>query len=92
MFDKNLTAHLAELSKLKFTEKELEKMANEMAEIVNLMDSVNEFETEKTAGANAPLAVDAFRPDKPKSSMPREEVLKSAKSKSETCFKVPKVV
>lgn len=92
MFDKNLTAHLAELSKLEFTEKELEKMANEMAEIVALMDSVNAFENEKTAGANAPLAVDGFRADEPEASMPREEVLKSAKSKSETCFKVPKVV
>lgn len=92
MFDKNLTAHLAELSKLKFTEKELEKMANEMSEIVNLMDTVSGFEMEKTANLNAPLNKDDFRSDVPTDSLPREDVLKSAKSKSDTCFKVPKVV
>ena len=92
MFDKNLTAHLAELSKLKFTEKELEKMANEISDIVNLMGTVSGFETEKTANLNAPLNKDDFRNDLPTDSMPREEVLKSAKSKSDTCFKVPKVV
>lgn len=92
MFDKNLTAHLAELSKLNFTEKELQKMTDEMAEIVSLMDTVNEFETLETAGANAPLKANDFRPDEYTESMPREDILKSAKSKSETCFKVPKVV
>lgn len=92
MFDKNLTAHLAELSKLNFTEKELEKMADEMTEIVALMDTVNGFDDTKTAGTNAPLGLGQFRSDEYTDSMPREDVLKSAKSKSDTCFKVPKVV
>ena len=40
MFDLELTAHLAELSKLAFTEDELKAMAEQMSDIVALMDKV----------------------------------------------------
>ena len=42
MFDLELTAHLAELSKLAFTEDELKAMAEQMSDIVALMDKVKE--------------------------------------------------
>ena len=46
MFDVKQTAHLAELSKLSFTEEELNRITREMDEIVALMDTVADFSAE----------------------------------------------
>ena len=43
MFDSDLTRHLAQLSKITFTDGELQKMTNDMTEIIALMDKVREF-------------------------------------------------
>ncbi len=92
MFDTNLAAHLAELSKLKFTQKELEKITAEMETIVNLMDIVSSFDDSETLGNNEPIELKNTRPDKVDNSMPREEILKNSAEKSDTCFTVPKIV
>ena len=44
MFDSKMTRHLAELSKLNFTDDELEKMTADMTDIIALMDKVCEFD------------------------------------------------
>jgi len=92
MFDTNLTKHLAELSKINFTNDEIAVISNEMSEIVSLMDTVTEYNIDETFASADPVEFSNLRKDEIKDSFPREEILKNAKGKSDTCFKVPKVV
>lgn len=92
MFDTKLTAHLAELSKLEFTPKELEKITGEMDAIVALMDTVADADCENDFAAVCAVGLTDLRADEPQPSMDREDILANAKESADTCFKVPKVV
>ena len=92
MFDIKLTAHLAELSKLKFTDEELLKITKEMDDIVSLMDTVGDFNESDFGEVITPESVDNIRRDEIKPSMQREDVLSNAKNKQGAFFSVPKVV
>ena len=75
--------HIAKLSKLNLTEKELEKYTNELSNInvegikptAHILDIKN-----------------VFRKDEVQPSYDREEILKNAPSKDAGCVSVPKVV
>ena len=92
MFDIKLAKHLAELSKIEFTENELLKITSEMDEIIKLMDTVSDFESNKTAIVNSTVSLENIREDIPTPSLPRKDVLKNASKKDEKAFTVPKVV
>jgi aspartyl-tRNA(Asn)/glutamyl-tRNA(Gln) amidotransferase subunit C len=92
MFDQSLIQHLAELSKISFTEKELSKIAEEMTDIVALMDQVKTFPS--TIEPLEPKATNfsSLREDIPSNSSSPEEILENAKQKKSGLFVVPKVV
>lgn len=92
MFDTSLTAHLAELSKLEFTDDELKKITKEMVDIVALMDTVSDFESTEEFKAVDPSGIDLLRQDQAVDSMDRQDILAGAKENGDTYFKVPKVV
>lgn len=92
MFDVKQTQHLAELSKLCFTEEELQTMTADMQEIVALMDTIADFNTDACLDKENAVDYADLRKDVHTPSLPREAVLANAKEKSATCFKVPKVV
>lgn len=92
MFDTKLTAHLAELSKLEFTDDELNIITKEMDSIVALMDTVSDFNAEGDFKAVNPAGISDLREDSKKESMSREDILANAKENGDTFFKVPKVV
>lgn len=92
MIDTKLTAHLAELSKLAFTEEELTVMTKEMNDIVSLMDTVSDFDATNVFHVTEAVEMKALREDKAKPSMDRQGILANAKEKEDTFFKVPKVV
>ncbi len=90
--DIELTAHLADLSKLAFTPEELAVMTEEMDGIVALMDTVSDFEPCATITQSNGIPLDGCRVDKKTPSLGREELLSNAAEKEKTFFKVPKVV
>ena len=92
MFDTKLTKHLADLSKINFTDDEIDTISGEMTEIVALMDTVTEFNTDETFASADLVEFSNLRKDENNDSFPRDEILKNAKGKSKTCFSVPKVV
>ncbi|MGI6270044.1 MAG: Asp-tRNA(Asn)/Glu-tRNA(Gln) amidotransferase subunit GatC [Candidatus Howiella sp.] len=92
MFDVKQTAHLAELSKLNFTEEELTRITGEMDEIVALMDTVADFSAEGEGFVNDAVAFADLRKDEVQSSFPREEILQNGRENNGTAFIVPKVV
>ena len=92
MFDVSLTRHLAELSKLNFTEPQLETITREMDEIVGLMDTVADFTEDCDGFVNDAVAFADLRQDQPAPSFPREEILRNGKENNGSTFTVPKVV
>ena len=88
MFNSDLTKHLAELSKLEFTDEELEQMTN----IIAIMDKVCEFDTSKPAYALDAVDYKDLRADEHRNSYPTEEIVKNAKNVKNNSFVVPKVV
>ena len=92
MFDIKLAAHLAELSKIEFTDDELQKISAEMDEIIVLMDTVSDFESNETSVVNPAQNLKDIREDIPAPSLPREEILKNSAKTDDKAFTVPKVV
>ena len=92
MFDIKLATHLAELSKIRFTETELNKITKEMDEIITLMDTVSDFDTTENFVVSSAVGLDQIRKDLPKPSASRKDILKNASQKDKKAFSVPKVV
>ena len=76
MFNSDLTRHLAELSKLEFTDEELEQMTADMTNIIAIMDKVCEFDTSKPAYALDAVDYKDLRADEHRNSYPTEELLR----------------
>lgn len=92
MFDLNLTAHLAELSKIAFTDEELKQMTLEMSDIVALMDKVKEIDSALPTYSIEAVKYNNLRKDEIKDSFETEKILENAKNKKNSSFVVPKVV
>mgnify|MGYP002406688938 CR=1 FL=1 len=90
--DLEMVSYLAKLSKLNFTQSELEQVADDMTDIIGIMDTVKEIDIAYDALLdNKNVFFNDLREDAAEESMPVEKVLKNAEN-SENCFVVPKVV
>lgn len=92
MFDLNLAKHLAELSKIEFTEKEIEEITCDMTDIISLMDKVRLFDESKDIFKQSVITSNELRADCSSASLPTEEILSNAKTTIRNSFIVPKVV
>lgn len=92
MFDTKLTAHLADLSKIAFTDDELEVMTNQMSDIINLMDKVKEINPNSKTYALDAVEYRNLRTDTARESFETEKIIKNAKNVKNNSFVVPKVV
>ncbi len=92
MFNITLTKHLADLSKIAFTNDELKKMTEDMSDIVALMDKVQNFDSEKETYSLEAVNYSDLRKDEPKPSLETEKILKNSKQVKNNSFVVPKVV
>lgn len=87
-----MIAYLAELGKLHFTPDEMETMAREMTNIIEIMDTVKEIDVVYDAEAdNKNVYLNDLREDVKADSFPTEKILQNA-VQDENCFVVPKVV
>ena len=85
-------SHLSRLGKLSFTEEELKKTAEEMTNIIEIMDTIKEIDIKYDALAdNKNVYLNDLRKDASEPSMPTQKILQNALN-SEDCFVVPKVV
>ncbi len=87
-----MVSYLSKLSKLNFTDSQLEKVAGEMTSIIEIMDTIKEVDIQYDAEAdNKNVYLNDLREDISYSSMSSDKILQNAKS-SDNCFVVPKVV
>lgn len=90
--DLQMVKYLAELGKLDFSDAELEKIAQEMTGIMELMDTIKEIDISYDAFAdNKNVFLPSLREDKQEPSFDTAKILANAKN-SNNCFVVPKVV
>ena len=90
--DLEMVSYLSRLGKLSFTEEELKKPAEEMTNIIEIMDTIKEIDIKYDALAdNKNVYLNDLRKDASEPSMPTQKILQNALN-SEDCFVVPKVV
>ncbi|MBS7298165.1 MAG: Asp-tRNA(Asn)/Glu-tRNA(Gln) amidotransferase subunit GatC [Eubacteriales bacterium] len=92
MADKKLTEHLANLSKLSFTDEELSRVTDEMTDIIALMDMVQEIDRNQNTFTLPAVDYDSLRTDNADKSFDTQEIIRNAKTKTNNAFTVPKVV
>ena len=90
--DKEFIKHLAELSKLSFTESELSKITLEMEDIITLMDSIKDADKFYEQPSKEAVSYADLRDDIPCKSSEKDDILKNAKRTEKSNFAVPKVV
>jgi aspartyl-tRNA(Asn)/glutamyl-tRNA(Gln) amidotransferase subunit C len=90
VIDRDQVLHVAKLARLKLTDDEVEKMANELSGILEHVEHINELELEDVEPTSHVVAVEnVLRPDEPRPSWPREQVLERAPDPAGGAFRVP---
>jgi len=87
----NEIKHLAELSKLKFSDEELENFSKEFESLVELANTVKNSEITGEKNINI-MDMNDLREDQPKESTPVEVLLRNAPMANKDSFIVPRIM
>lgn len=88
-----LVSYVANLSRIRLDENEVNEMQAQMSEIVNYMDILNKLDTENVEPLSHIFNItNVMRDDEVKESYERNEILKNAPAHTEEAFIVPKTV
>lgn len=92
--DKTTLDHIAALSKLSFTDEESEAMAEQMGDIIALMDTIRNIDIEyDDTKDNNQIAYKELREDKPNASFPTEKLMQNAVTGGDgDCYVMPKMM
>ncbi|WP_136479612.1 Asp-tRNA(Asn)/Glu-tRNA(Gln) amidotransferase subunit GatC [Acetivibrio thermocellus] len=91
--DKETIEYVANLARLRLSEKEKEKLALDLESIISYVDKLNELDTSKIIPTVHVIPIkNVFRDDEVRDSYPKDKMLMNAPEKEDGCFKVPKVV
>jgi aspartyl-tRNA(Asn)/glutamyl-tRNA(Gln) amidotransferase subunit C len=90
---KEQVKHIANLSRLKLSDEELEKYTNDLSNIVEFAETLSEINVDGVEPTAHILQIqNVFRKDEVKESYNREELFANAPTKEAGCISVPKVV
>lgn len=92
--DREALDHIAELSKLSFTDEESEAMAEQMGDIITLMDTIRDIDIryDDTKDKNE-IAYGMLREDKAGESFPTEKLLQNTEAGGDgDCYVLPKMM
>jgi aspartyl-tRNA(Asn)/glutamyl-tRNA(Gln) amidotransferase subunit C len=90
MIEKEQVLHVAKLARLKLTEPEVERMADELSGVLEHVDRISELDLDGVEPTSHVIALEnVFRPDEPRPSWDRDEVLESAPDPASGAFRVP---
>ena len=84
--------HLEYLSKLKFTEEEREKFAQEFDNILAFVDEIAQLDLPDDLEKDDAISLSKLREDEPKTSTAQEDVLQNAPKQKDGCYVTPLVV
>jgi aspartyl-tRNA(Asn)/glutamyl-tRNA(Gln) amidotransferase subunit C len=90
MIDRDQVLHVARLARLKLDDEELERMAGELSGILEHIEHISELDLDGVDPTSHVIALEnVFRPDEPRPSWDRDEVLESAPDPASGAFRVP---
>lgn len=85
--------HVANLARLVFNEAEKEKLAQQLAGILDYIEQLNELDTESVEPTSHAIPMkNVVRPDVASPSLTQDEALANAPSNVDGLFEVPKIV
>lgn len=92
--EKSTLMHIAELSRLSFTDEEAEIMMEQMGDIIDLMDTIRDADLEyDDTKDKKEISYQQLRTDAAKESFPAEKLLKNAETDGTgSCYTIPKMM
>lgn len=91
MLSREQVLHVARLARLELSEAEVERMASELSSVLDHIETIGQLrDLADVAPTSHVVAVEnALRPDEPRPSWPRREVLAAAPDVDRDGFRVP---
>lgn len=90
MIERDQVLHVAKLARLKLSEPEVERMAGELSGILEHVDRIGELELDDVEPTSHVVDLEnVLRPDEPRASWPRDDVLRQAPDPADGAFRVP---
>jgi aspartyl-tRNA(Asn)/glutamyl-tRNA(Gln) amidotransferase subunit C len=90
MIDRDQVLHVARLARLRLSEDEVGRMSSELSSILDHIEKINELELDDVAPTSHVVEVEnVLRPDEPRPSWPRDQILEGAPDVAEGSFRVP---
>ena len=90
MIDREQVLHVARLARLRLTDDEVERMAGELSGILEHVDRISELDLDGVEPTSHVIALEnVLRPDEPRPSWSRDEVLERAPDPAAGSFRVP---
>lgn len=85
--------HVAKLARLELEPQAVEKLAGQLANILEYVEKLSEVDTSEIEPTSHAIALtNAFREDRIHTHLDPEEALDNAPAREEGCFVVPKVI
>jgi aspartyl-tRNA(Asn)/glutamyl-tRNA(Gln) amidotransferase subunit C len=85
--------HIALLARLSLSEEEKELFGSQLSSILEYMEKLNELDTQGTEPTSHVLSLyNVMRDDAAISSIPREDALMNAPSRTDKFYRVPKII
>jgi aspartyl-tRNA(Asn)/glutamyl-tRNA(Gln) amidotransferase subunit C len=89
MIDRDQVLHVAKLARLRLSDEEVERMASELSGILEHVERISELDLDDVEPTSHVIALEnVFRPDEPRPSWDRDEVLASAPDPASGAFRV----
>ena len=90
MIEREQVEHVARLARLKLSDEEVERMASELSGILEHVERINELDLDAVEPTSHVIALEnVLRPDEPRPSWSRDEVLERAPDPASGSFRVP---
>jgi len=90
MIDREQVLHVVRLARLELSDEEVERMAGELSGILEHVDRISELDLDGVEPTSHVIALEnVLRPDRPRPSWSREEMLERAPDPAGHSFRVP---
>ena len=90
MIERDEVLHVARLARLRLTDAEVERMADELSSVIEHVERVGELDLDGVEPTSHVVALDnVLRADEPRPSLPRELALEDAPDAAGDGFRVP---
>ena len=91
--NKEVVEHIAEVARLKLTDREIEKFSKELKEVIEAFSKIDKVNTEDIETSLQPIELkNMLREDKKEKCFSQEEALSLTDNKKDGYFKGPKAV